>query len=253
MSGCGPWLRNGTRSSPATSNDRSTTSVWARFGALQAAARRLRHRSAAPAAGSARGEDDERLARARAAGGRARARSVTTRTGPPPTHARPTGGDPGARVLRRGPPAARARARAALFCGGGWYTDPAGRRGVRRARLRRLHGDRLPPGYLAAGAPRLALAGARAGSCPSGRRLLELPSTHSLGMLAARADAAGLALPSSTSTSTTPTSSTRAAGRARLVAARLLGRRRRRSTSTRSPPRPRESAPECRCEQVAAG
>jgi hypothetical protein len=61
---------------------------------------------------------------------RERARAASTR-GPlghhthftSPTHARPTGGDPGGRVAREGAWLREQGLAPTLFCGGGWYTD----------------------------------------------------------------------------------------------------------------------------------
>ena len=56
-----------------------------------------------------------------------------------PTHARPTGGDPAARVRKEADWLREQELEPAYFCGGGWYTDDAVRRGRARARARRLH------------------------------------------------------------------------------------------------------------------
>ena len=147
----------------------------------------FRDRGADAAAATGDGED-------RAAAGSS-AHAPPPRAGPfghhthwtAPDHARPTGGDPAARVRERGRVAARARPRAALFCGGGWYIDAARRGRGRRARLRRLHGDarsgrrtsprtRRASGSHSRGWLALADGRARCSSCPT---------THSLGMLAA--------------------------------------------------------------------
>ena len=136
-----PRRRNGTQWSRATSNDRSTTRSGRRSPTLQ----RRRPGGFAVAAlmrppDAEAGEHDEELwlARAREAAGRGPLGHHTHFTSP--THARPTGGDTGARVRREGG-LARATAASAptLFCGGGWYTDRDVARGLRGARLRRLH------------------------------------------------------------------------------------------------------------------
>ena len=101
-----------------------------------------------------------------------------------PTHARPTGRDPAAAVLREGAWLREQGLEPRFFCGGGWYTGLRGdgRRG--RPRVHRLHRDRVaplvPPARLAARRARPAGLGA----APDGRRVLELPTTHSLGALA---------------------------------------------------------------------
>jgi hypothetical protein len=108
-----------------------------------------------------------------------------------PDHARPTGGDPGARVLEEGRRLRELGLRATLFCGGGWYADV----GVAEACAELGYADctatAYRPAYLDDGAARLALAAPARVRLPSGRVLLELPSTHSLGMLAREALAPG--------------------------------------------------------------
>jgi hypothetical protein len=77
--------------------------------------------------------------------------------------------------------------RPTLFCGGGWYADL----GVAEACAELGYADctatAYRPRYLPAGAPRLALQAPARVVLPSGRRLLSIPSTHSLGMLARQA------------------------------------------------------------------
>ena len=98
--------------------------VWRRFAALQA----RRPGSLAVAAlirppDAAAGELDEALwlARAREAAARGPLGHHTHFTSP--THARPTGGETGARVLREGAWLREQGLSPTLFCGGGWYTD----------------------------------------------------------------------------------------------------------------------------------
>ncbi len=83
---------------------------------------------------AAAGEDEERwLVRAREASSRAPFGLHTHWTSP--THARPTGGDPAARVRHE---AEWMRARGLeprLFCGGGWYSDDLVREVVRELGL----------------------------------------------------------------------------------------------------------------------
>src|SRR5581483_7642010 len=76
-----------------------------------------------------------------------------------PTHARPTGGDPAARVRREAEWLRAQGLEPAYFCGGGWYTDDAVRATVRELNLV----DCTPRDGL-----------------PSDT---ELPTTHSLGQL----------------------------------------------------------------------
>jgi hypothetical protein len=72
----------------------------------------------------------------------------------------------------------------ALFCGGGWYMDE----GVAEAAAGLGYADctatAFRPRYLPAGTARLQLDRPARLVLPSGARLLELPSTHSLGLLA---------------------------------------------------------------------
>lgn len=101
-----------------------------------------------------------------------------------PDHARPTSGDPAALVREQGSWLESAGLRATLFCGGGWYfdervADVVAELGYADCTATAFRPDYLPPGEarLQAGEPLwLELA--------SGKRLLELPTTHSLGMLA---------------------------------------------------------------------
>jgi hypothetical protein len=98
-----------------------------------------------------------------------------------PGQARPVEGEPAERVRNE---AAWLRERGLtprLFCGGGWYMDE----GVAAALAELGYADctatAFRPSYLQPGAPRLALAEPawlRVGE----RRLLELPTTHTLGM-----------------------------------------------------------------------
>jgi len=158
--------------------------VWARFAALQerkpggfAVAALLR------APDPSHGEDELAwLERARAAASRGPLGHHTHWTAP--DHARPTGGDPAARVLDEGRRLRELGLRPTLFCGGGWYSDL----GVAEACAELGYADCTPtayrPAYLAPGAPRLALDAPSRVLLPSGRSLLAIPSTHSLGMLA---------------------------------------------------------------------
>ena len=98
------------------------------------------------------------LERARAAAARAPLGLHTHWTSP--THARPTGGDPAARVRGRRRGCASAGSTRVFFCGGGWYTDAAVREAVTELGLV----DCTPRG----GVPSPGV----------------LPTTHSLGQLA---------------------------------------------------------------------
>jgi hypothetical protein len=100
--------------------------VWAAFAALQE-----RPPGGIPVAALLRppdreaGEHDEAtwLERARAASALGPLGHHTHFTGP--THARPTEGDPAARVAREGAWLREQDLAPTLFCGGGWYTDAA--------------------------------------------------------------------------------------------------------------------------------
>jgi hypothetical protein len=81
-----------------------------------------------------------------------------------PTHARPTGGDPSAKVREEAAWLEQNGLRPTLFCGGGWYTDD----GVRAAVAALGYADCTPRD----GGPRV----------EAGR--VVLPTTHSLGALA---------------------------------------------------------------------
>ena len=131
------------------------------------------------------GEDGKRwLARAREASARGPLGHHTHFVGP--AHARPA--TPGPEH------AERVRAEAAwmrergleprLFSGGGWYMDA----GVAAALAELGYADctatAFRPSYLPEGAPRLSLAEPTWLRLEGGLRLLELPSTHSLGMAA---------------------------------------------------------------------
>lgn len=158
--------------------------VWARFAALQEArpggfpiAALLRPPD------PAHGEDSEAtwLRRAREADARGPLGHHTHWTAP--DHARPTAGDPAKRVLEEG---RRLRERGIVptaFCGGGWYTDA----GVAEACGELGYVDCTPratrPSYLADGEPWASLAEPSVVELPSGRDVLAIPTTHSLGDL----------------------------------------------------------------------
>ena len=159
--------------------------VWARFAALQEArpggfAIAALIRPPDPEAGEDAGLW---LARAREAAEHGPLGHHTHWTAP--DHARPSGD---------GIPADRVRGEAAwlreqgltptLFCGGGWYSDLAVAEACAELGYVDCTATAYRPGYLPADAPRLGLAGPAWVALQSGSRLLELPSTHSLGMLA---------------------------------------------------------------------
>ena len=101
-----------------------------------------------------------------------------------PDHARPTGGDPAARVRSEAERLVSLGLRPTLFCGGGWYTDDA----VAETCAALAYADctpRVEPApYLADGAPWAQLAAPARLRLPSGSLLLALPTSRSLGGLA---------------------------------------------------------------------
>src|SRR6266540_4096887 len=128
------------------------------------------------------GEDEGRwLARARVAAQRAPFGHHTHWTSP--THARPTGGDPAGQVLREGEWLRDRGLEARFFCGGGWYLDPDVAAVVADLGYVDTTATAYRQAYLAQGAPRMELAEPAWLRLEDGRRLLELPATHSLGML----------------------------------------------------------------------
>jgi hypothetical protein len=158
--------------------------VWSRFAALQER-RPGGFRIAAlmrppdPAAGE---DEDVWLERAREAVARGPLGLHTHWTAP--DHARPTGGDPAERVMREGRRLTDQGLRPTLFCGGGWYFDTEVAVAVAELGYADCTGTSFRPEYLAADAPRLTAGEPASLELPDGRRLLELPTTHSLGMLA---------------------------------------------------------------------
>ena len=123
------------------------------------------------------------LARAREAAGRGPLGHHTHWTAP--DHARPTDGlDPAARVRGEGAWLRERDLRPTLFCGGGWYSDLAVAEACAALGYVDCTATAYRPSYLSAGAPRLGLPAPARVTLPSGSQLLELPSTHSLGMLA---------------------------------------------------------------------
>jgi hypothetical protein len=69
------------------------------------------------------------------------------------------------------------------FCGGGWYLDAPLAETLAELGYVDCTATTFRQAYLPAGAPRLQLAGPALVRLPSGAGLLELPATHSLGML----------------------------------------------------------------------
>lgn len=104
-----------------------------------------------------------------------------------PGQARPLSGAghvPGTEVRREGTWLREAGLTPTVFCGGGWYTDEGVAEAVAELGYADCTATSFRPPYLPDGAPRLHLDGPALLELPSGRRLLALPSTHSIGMLA---------------------------------------------------------------------
>ena len=98
-----------------------------------------------------------------------------------PTHARPTGGDPADRVRQEGAWLRERGLEPRYFCGGGWYTDEAVAAVEADLGYVDCTATATRPGYLPAGERRLGLAAPGWLRLADGRRLKELPTTHSLG------------------------------------------------------------------------
>jgi hypothetical protein len=101
-----------------------------------------------------------------------------------PDHARPTGGDPAALVREQGEWLRKQGLDARFFCGGGWYFDADVAQAVAELGYSDCTATAFRPAYLEAGAPHLRLQGPTWLELASGERLLEVPTTHSIGMLA---------------------------------------------------------------------
>jgi hypothetical protein len=156
--------------------------AWNRFSALQQR-RPGGFGIAALVRPPADGEDaDLWLERAREAQGRGPFGLHTHWTAP--DHARPTGGDPAALVRAQGRWLGEAGLSAGFFCGGGWYMDEDVAEAVADLGYADCTGTAFRPEYLPAGAAHLEADEPAWLELPSGRRVLELPTTHSIGMLA---------------------------------------------------------------------
>jgi len=101
-----------------------------------------------------------------------------------PTQARPAGAVDAAEVVRGEIEWLRARDLAPRwFCGGGWYLDEPVAETLAAFDYVDCSATTFRQSYLDDAAPRLQLAGPRRVRLPSGASMLELPATHSLGML----------------------------------------------------------------------
>lgn len=101
------------------------------------------------------------------------------------SQARPVGDTDAAAHVRREAEWVRRRGlEPRFFCGGGWYLDAALAEVLAGFGYVDCTATTFRQSYLADDAPRLQLAGPARVALPSGAELLELPATHSLGMLA---------------------------------------------------------------------
>jgi hypothetical protein len=101
-----------------------------------------------------------------------------------PTQARPSAGADAAAQVRSEATWLRERGLAPrFFCGGGWYLDRSVAETLASFDYVDLTATTFRQKYLPPNAPRLQLPGPRRLGLPGGSTLLELPATHSLGML----------------------------------------------------------------------
>lgn len=130
----------------------------------------------------AAGEDEERwLDRAREASARGPLGLHTHWTAP--DHARPTAGDPAELVREQMAWLRACELDAVVFCGGGWYMDEAVASVVGELGFADCTATAFRPSYLPPDAPRLHAEEPAYIELEGGRRVLELPTTHSIGML----------------------------------------------------------------------
>ena len=131
----------------------------------------------------AAGEPEGRwLERARLAGARGPVGHHTHFGGP--TQARPVGPGAVARVRREGAWLREHGVAATLFCGGAWYMDAAVADAVAELGYVDCTATAFRPPYLPEAAPHVSRGEPAWLRLPGGRRVLEIPTTHSLGMLA---------------------------------------------------------------------
>jgi hypothetical protein len=156
--------------------------VWRRFSALQES-RPGGFAIAAMMRPPSEGENEKRwLERAHEARARAPLGLHTHWTAP--DHARPTAGDPAALVREQGRWLESVGLRPTFFCGGGWYFDEGVAAAVADLEYADCTATSFRPGYLEPDAPHLQLEEPAWLELGDGRRLLEVPTTHSIGMLA---------------------------------------------------------------------
>ena len=126
------------------------------------------------------GEDEQRfLERARQAAALGPVGHHTHWTSP--THARPTGGVPAEQVLREGRWLREHGLEPRSFCGGGWYTDADVMAAAAELGYVDCTATAARPPFLAERSPRAALDAPAWVRLENGRRVLEVPTTHSLG------------------------------------------------------------------------
>jgi hypothetical protein len=133
----------------------------------------------------AEGEDEERFVeRAREASALGPFGHHTHWTSP--THARPTGGDgdPAGQVRREGHWLRERGLEPRFFCGGGWYMDEDVLTAVSELGYVDCTATAVRPSFLPPASPRAELGAPAWIRLDDGRRVFELPSTHSLGAAA---------------------------------------------------------------------
>jgi hypothetical protein len=156
--------------------------VWSRFSALQER-RPAGFAIAALMRPPAEGENEQVwLARAHEASERGPFGLHTHWTGP--DHARPTAGVPAELVREQGRWLKSVGLTPTFFCGGGWYIDEDVAAAVAELGCADCTATAFRPGYLEPGAPHVQLAEPAWLELDDGNRLLEVPTTHSIGMLA---------------------------------------------------------------------
>jgi hypothetical protein len=101
-----------------------------------------------------------------------------------PTHARPTAPGAGERVREEGRWLREQGLEPRFFCGGGWYMDADVMGAVADLAYADCTATSFRPSYLPRGAERIALDEPGWVRLADGRRVLELPTTHSLGAAA---------------------------------------------------------------------
>jgi hypothetical protein len=100
-----------------------------------------------------------------------------------PATARPVSGNAAEQVRHEGEWLRRAGLRPTLFCGGGWYFDTQIAEAVAELGYVDCTATSFRPRYLAPDEPHLEVHRPCWLEVPTGEQLLELPTTHSLGML----------------------------------------------------------------------